>query len=52
MTWHRLYVWTGAVFLALAMFLSLRAGDAGPVAAGALASALVAGYRLVGRMGR
>ncbi len=52
MTWHRLYVWTGAAFLAVAMFLALRAGDGGPVAAAALAVALVAGYRLASRVGR
>lgn len=49
---RRIYVATFAVFLAAAMFLSLRAGDTGPLVAVVCAVALVVGYRLPGMMGR
>ena len=49
---RRLYLATFTVFLAAAMFLSLRAGDTGPLVALICAVALVVGYRLPGLMGR
>ena len=51
-TWHRLYAWTAAVWLAAVALIAVQTGETAPIAGGMFAAALVCGYRLSARLGR